>query len=387
MKTCTSCGETYSERIDFCFNDGAVLVLMPSALDAPVPRLVSTPTEGTAGRLRTDLTEETAPDATDEMHTPAFPAHAGEAPPPPRRRDEEANAVVLAAAVSGTSPASQAIPVAASAGPTEGIGALPKIGDASKTATPGGAVAWFSLAAGMAVVVVLLLWIAGVVSPGTEVRLPPVEAQNAQIEAPPTTPAEPPPAPASPEPVAPPAPAVAPAHPTTPPPATNAAAPRRTTPAPSRAPASTSPWDAPSAVEDATATFTSDPVGAVVRIDGRLRGKTPLDVKLMPGSHDIEIALDGYITSARTLNIAPGSPKIPVTLHPAVRQGNVLVVAAGWDGALLYVDGSPAGPLPVQVMMSQGNHTFEVRRNGEKARVQRAITLNDRGLTKLNLTF
>ncbi len=384
MKTCTSCGETYSERIDFCFNDGAVLVLMPSALDAPVPRLASTPTEGTAGRLRTDLTEETAPDPTDEMHTPAFPAHAGEAPPLPRRREEEANAVVLAAAVSGTSPASQTIPVTTPAVPTEGIGALPKIGDPSKTATPGGAVAWFSLAAGMAVVVVLLLWIAGVFTPGTEVRLPPAEPQNAQIVAPP--PAVPP-APAAPTPITPPAPAVAPAAPAAPPAATNVAAPRRTTPAPTRAPASASPWDAPSAVEDATATFTSDPVGAVVRIDGRLRGKTPLDVKLTPGSHDIEIALDGYITSARTLNIAPGEPKIPVTLHPAVRQGNVLVVAAGWDGALLYVDGAPAGPLPVQVMMTQGNHTFEVRRNGEKARVQRAITLNDRGLTKLNLTF
>lgn len=40
MKTCPSCGETYSERIDFCFADGSVLVLIPSAMDAPLPRQV-----------------------------------------------------------------------------------------------------------------------------------------------------------------------------------------------------------------------------------------------------------------------------------------------------------------------------------------------------------
>ena len=64
MKTCPLCSETYSERIDFCFRDGTVLVLMPSALDAPVPRLAAGPGEATS-RLRTERTEESPPEPTD----------------------------------------------------------------------------------------------------------------------------------------------------------------------------------------------------------------------------------------------------------------------------------------------------------------------------------
>ncbi len=46
MKTCSVCGQTYSDRIDFCFSDGAVLTEVTaldsvepgSAIDAPMPR-------------------------------------------------------------------------------------------------------------------------------------------------------------------------------------------------------------------------------------------------------------------------------------------------------------------------------------------------------------
>ena len=65
MKTCPVCGETYSERIDFCFNEGVVLKLMPSAMDAPMPRSTG------AG-----VAPLTAPEAPRRSSGPPLPADA-----------------------------------------------------------------------------------------------------------------------------------------------------------------------------------------------------------------------------------------------------------------------------------------------------------------------
>ena len=76
MKTCPRCGDSYSERIDFCFNDGAVLQLQPSAMDAPVPQRI-----GIAGDSVGATPMRTFPDAEDPD-----PANAPPSPRSPRPR-------------------------------------------------------------------------------------------------------------------------------------------------------------------------------------------------------------------------------------------------------------------------------------------------------------
>lgn len=46
MKVCTVCGDTYLDHIDFCFNDGEVLVGQASALDVPEPGHVAAQPQG-----------------------------------------------------------------------------------------------------------------------------------------------------------------------------------------------------------------------------------------------------------------------------------------------------------------------------------------------------
>ena len=51
---------------------------------------------------------------------------------------------------------------------------------------------------------------------------------------------------------------------------------------------------------------TSDPSGAVVRVDGRRVGKTPWVGELPPGEHVVELRAPGYVDEGRTLVTVPG---------------------------------------------------------------------------------
>lgn len=54
---------------------------------------------------------------------------------------------------------------------------------------------------------------------------------------------------------------------------------------------------------DQTVTFTSEPSGATVVIDGMSRGRTPLSIKLKKNAYDtIMIKMDGYRTITRPLD-------------------------------------------------------------------------------------
>ena len=108
MKICGQCGQTFSDRIDFCFYDGEVLTLQESpgvdesAIDAPMPRAVA-PGPATPGPVRRRrsllglrspipgvpaVAAEDAPPVPSAFDAPPVPGQARpDAPPavPPRR--------------------------------------------------------------------------------------------------------------------------------------------------------------------------------------------------------------------------------------------------------------------------------------------------------------
>jgi tetratricopeptide (TPR) repeat protein len=62
----------------------------------------------------------------------------------------------------------------------------------------------------------------------------------------------------------------------------------------------------------------SDPPGAEVRIDGRVRGTTPFHLVLPPGSYDLEVALAGYERVAEEIAMtARAAHVLDVQLRPA----------------------------------------------------------------------
>lgn len=61
-------------------------------------------------------------------------------------------------------------------------------------------------------------------------------------------------------------------------------------------------------------TVTSTPSGAVVVLDTRQVGKTPLTLKVPPGNHRITISRSGYVSVTRTLAVRSAPISLSVTL-------------------------------------------------------------------------
>lgn len=68
-----------------------------------------------------------------------------------------------------------------------------------------------------------------------------------------------------------------------------------------------------------TVTFTSEPAGAEVTVDGKFLGTTPSTIQLTPGDHAIMIEKAHYVPWKRTMAISAGSA---VTVSPALDRGN-----------------------------------------------------------------
>ncbi len=77
--------------------------------------------------------------------------------------------------------------------------------------------------------------------------------------------------------------------------------------------------------------ITSNVSGAEVTIDGRLAGKTPLyGVKLVPGSHKVELKKDGYAPAGRDLLIDATGGSYDISMQPLdTEKGEDAVVPAG----------------------------------------------------------
>jgi hypothetical protein len=84
---------------------------------------------------------------------------------------------------------------------------------------------------------------------------------------------------------------------------------------PLRSSATTSQKPVPAqATQAQTVTVTSTPIGAIVVLDARQVGKTPLTVKVSPGIHRITVVQSGYASITRTLTIRSA----PVSLNVAL---------------------------------------------------------------------
>jgi len=108
-------------------------------------------------------------------------------------------------------------------------------------------------------------------------------------------------------------------------------------------------------VSGAVVRITSEPAGAGVVIDGRNRGKTPLELNdLEPGRHDVELTRSGYRPYYGEFTIAGLFGSIVVTTEPV---GAEVLLDEKSRGA------APDGGLPL-VRVPYGRHTITARLHG-----------------------
>jgi serine/threonine protein kinase len=120
----------------------------------------------------------------------------------------------------------------------------------------------------------------------------------------------------------------------------------------------------------------STPPGAIVRVNGRLHGETPITVRdLALGAHTLQVARPGYVprTEKVTLTRTAASQTVTVQLeagvdaaNPSASKGSIFVDSRP-RGARVTVDGRDAGVTPVQIPeMMPGRHAVSIELTGYK---------------------
>lgn len=111
------------------------------------------------------------------------------------------------------------------------------------------------------------------------------------------------------------------------------------------------------------------PPGAVVLVDGKRSGLTPMDsLTLPPGARRLELRKPGY--RSRTLNLTPGLPKGPLTFSLPPLPASVRVVALGGTRsvkAVVYLNGRRVDETPAVLRnLPPGRYTLRVVAMGFK---------------------
>lgn len=119
----------------------------------------------------------------------------------------------------------------------------------------------------------------------------------------------------------------------------------------------------------------TQPEGAVVFVDGVMRGVTPVDLGLSPGVHQVEVKTGD---ASRTLPVtitAGGTVTHHMEFQAAVPSFGALLVETEPAGATVSVDGQPRGTSPVVFDdLLPGEHTVRVQ--SEAGTVERTVVVS-----------
>ena len=99
--------------------------------------------------------------------------------------------------------------------------------------------------------------------------------------------------------------------------------------------------------------FQTEPPGALVRVEGKTLGRTPLTTDLSEGSYSLDLLLKGYKPKRGKLRVKAGQPLTTprVTLQPS--DGS-LVLDSNPSGAAVTVNGTYRGETPLDLRLNPG---------------------------------
>jgi len=137
-------------------------------------------------------------------------------------------------------------------------------------------------------------------------------------------------------------------------------------------PLPTPPPGPPAPPKPATLALRSEPAGARIEVDGRVRGETPLELALEPDTeHAIRLTKEGHDDASLSARLRAGV-RHEETLLLAPQLGEVKVAARPPD-AELVVDGQPAGRADQTLRLLAVPHEIEIRREGYET-VKQTVT-------------
>jgi TonB family protein len=114
----------------------------------------------------------------------------------------------------------------------------------------------------------------------------------------------------------------------------------------------------------------SDPAGARVLVDGRARGRAPLELaELAFGSYEVRVEQSGYEPQKRRVELDETAPsaELRLTLARRAPTGGSADFLSTPPGAAVSVDGTPAGETPLRgVKLAAGKRRVEIALEGHE---------------------
>lgn len=115
------------------------------------------------------------------------------------------------------------------------------------------------------------------------------------------------------------------------------------------------------------------PPGARVVLDGREAGFTPVTITARPGTHAVRVELEGFTAIERVVQLKAAPSTLELDFEGVLDRGTVRLVATGWDGARLRIDGQVVGTIPTRLDLVRGVHTFELELGDQRIEVRREV--------------
>jgi len=113
----------------------------------------------------------------------------------------------------------------------------------------------------------------------------------------------------------------------------------------------------------ATAKITSEPSGAEISVDGKSRGRTPLQLELPARSHELTAHLNGWPNQQQKTDIDSQREN---TVHFVFANGSVKITSAP-GGATVTANGKELGQTPLVIEeVKPGDVTYQLRLGGYK---------------------
>ncbi len=135
----------------------------------------------------------------------------------------------------------------------------------------------------------------------------------------------------------------------------------------------------------ATVAITSEPSGAVVRVDGRQRGITPIErLELDTGSHRLEVAHSHYATYVEGLSLRRGD-HLQRAVKLEVGEGTYEFLSNP-RGAWVEVDGERVGRTPMKYTTASGPHVIGMGQE-ERYIVEETHTVKDGQTLEVNFNL
>lgn len=122
------------------------------------------------------------------------------------------------------------------------------------------------------------------------------------------------------------------------------------------------------------------PEGANLYIEGVLKGKTPLELMLIPGKYRLRVEKQGYRAVEQEVEV-PKEGTFRVSLELERKRGTLKVESVP-EGASVFVEGEFAGTTPFEAKLEEGEHEVQIRKSGYLPFVRR-VRVEDRRTTEL----